>query len=161
MVTSRPVAALSRSATSIRHTFRRHGDQRAEAENHEDGDESRYPDDPAHASAQLPVLRFPAAYVHSLRVLRIKNANRPAPPRWAPDWVRCGTSPSDALSPAAQEALSAAGMTQNPPDLRPDLAPRMRGSRDERPPRPADRIGMVSLGCPKALVDSERILTRA
>jgi ribosomal protein S12 methylthiotransferase len=27
-------------------------------------------------------------------------------------------------------------------------------------PRPAPRIGIVSLGCPKALVDSERILTR-
>ena len=27
-------------------------------------------------------------------------------------------------------------------------------------PKPAPRIGMVSLGCPKALVDSERILTR-
>jgi ribosomal protein S12 methylthiotransferase len=29
-----------------------------------------------------------------------------------------------------------------------------------RRPRPAPRIGLVSLGCPKALVDSERILTR-
>ena len=27
-------------------------------------------------------------------------------------------------------------------------------------PRPAPRISFVSLGCPKALVDSERILTR-
>ena len=48
-------------------------------------------------------------------------------------------------------------MTQNPPDLRPDLAnarvPEAR--RDGQP-----TIGMVSLGCPKALVDSERILTR-
>ena len=46
-------------------------------------------------------------------------------------------------------------MTQNPPDLRPDLAgaaiPEAAGG---------PRIGMVSLGCPKALVDSERILTR-
>jgi ribosomal protein S12 methylthiotransferase len=44
------------------------------------------------------------------------------------------------------------------PDLaRPDLAHLAR--RDEaRPGQP--RIGMVSLGCPKALVDSERILTR-
>ncbi|MDJ0638829.1 MAG: 30S ribosomal protein S12 methylthiotransferase RimO [Paracoccaceae bacterium] len=45
----------------------------------------------------------------------------------------------------------------NPPDLRPDLArahlPEAR--RDGQP-----TIGMVSLGCPKALVDSERILTR-
>lgn len=52
-------------------------------------------------------------------------------------------------------------MTQNPPNLRPDLAPKPRIDA----PRPANRnaqprIGMVSLGCPKALVDSERILTR-
>lgn len=50
----------------------------------------------------------------------------------------------------------------NPPNLRPDLAPKARIS---DPARPSDRpgqpkIGMVSLGCPKALVDSERILTR-
>lgn len=48
-------------------------------------------------------------------------------------------------------------MSQNPPLLRPDLAratiPEVR--RDGQP-----TIGMVSLGCPKALVDSERILTR-
>jgi ribosomal protein S12 methylthiotransferase len=48
-------------------------------------------------------------------------------------------------------------MSQNPPSLRPDLAhahvPDVR-----RPGQPT--IGMVSLGCPKALVDSERILTR-
>ncbi len=48
-------------------------------------------------------------------------------------------------------------MTANPPLLRPDLArahiPETR--RDGQP-----TIGMVSLGCPKALVDSERILTR-
>ena len=49
-------------------------------------------------------------------------------------------------------------MPQNPPDLRPDLAPRARMPADDRPGQP--RIGMVSLGCPKALVDSERILTR-
>jgi ribosomal protein S12 methylthiotransferase len=49
-------------------------------------------------------------------------------------------------------------MSQNPPDLRPDLAPRARLDADARPGQP--RIGMVSLGCPKALVDSERILTR-
>ena len=30
----------------------------------------------------------------------------------------------------------------------------------EAPARPAPRISFVSLGCPKALVDSERILTR-
>jgi ribosomal protein S12 methylthiotransferase len=49
-------------------------------------------------------------------------------------------------------------MSQNPPDLRPDLAPRARISDTPRPGQPT--IGMVSLGCPKALVDSERILTR-
>jgi ribosomal protein S12 methylthiotransferase len=47
---------------------------------------------------------------------------------------------------------------QNPPDLRPDLAPRARITDLARPGQPT--IGMVSLGCPKALVDSERILTR-
>ncbi|MEQ5871695.1 30S ribosomal protein S12 methylthiotransferase RimO [Sagittula sp. NFXS13] len=46
---------------------------------------------------------------------------------------------------------------QNPPDLRPDLA-RARVSETRRDGQPT--IGMVSLGCPKALVDSERILTR-
>ncbi|GGL70344.1 ribosomal protein S12 methylthiotransferase RimO [Wenxinia marina] len=50
------------------------------------------------------------------------------------------------------------GMTMNPPDLRPDLAPRARLTDAPRPGQPT--IGMVSLGCPKALVDSERILTR-
>ncbi|KIQ69111.1 30S ribosomal protein S12 methylthiotransferase RimO [Wenxinia marina] len=49
-------------------------------------------------------------------------------------------------------------MTMNPPDLRPDLAPRARLTDAPRPGQPT--IGMVSLGCPKALVDSERILTR-
>ena len=50
-------------------------------------------------------------------------------------------------------------MSSNPPALRPDLAPRPRLDGDAaRPGQP--RIGMVSLGCPKALVDSERILTR-
>ena len=48
-------------------------------------------------------------------------------------------------------------MTANPPDLRPDrAAPHLTEAR--RPGQPT--IGMVSLGCPKALVDSERILTR-
>lgn len=46
---------------------------------------------------------------------------------------------------------------QNPPDLRPDLA-RARITDTVRDGQPT--IGMVSLGCPKALVDSERILTR-
>ncbi|WP_116130933.1 30S ribosomal protein S12 methylthiotransferase RimO [Tropicimonas sp. IMCC34043] len=52
-------------------------------------------------------------------------------------------------------------MSQNPPDLRPDLArAQVPGTArpDARPDQPM--IGMVSLGCPKALVDSERILTR-
>ena len=49
-------------------------------------------------------------------------------------------------------------MTQNPPNLRPDLAPRAKISEPAREGQP--KIGMVSLGCPKALVDSERILTR-
>ena len=49
-------------------------------------------------------------------------------------------------------------MSQNPPDLRPDIAPRARLTGTARPGQPT--IGMVSLGCPKALVDSERILTR-
>jgi ribosomal protein S12 methylthiotransferase len=49
-------------------------------------------------------------------------------------------------------------MSANPPTLRPDLAPAARDFAAARPGQP--RIGMVSLGCPKALVDSERILTR-
>ena len=67
-------------------------------------------------------------------------------------------------------------MSTNPPNLRPDLAPKARLdniapkarldniapkakiSNPDRPGQPT--IGMVSLGCPKALVDSERILTR-
>ncbi|MGB7268071.1 MAG: 30S ribosomal protein S12 methylthiotransferase RimO, partial [Albidovulum sp.] len=49
-------------------------------------------------------------------------------------------------------------MSQNPPSLRPDLAPRPIFGGPAREGQPT--IGMVSLGCPKALVDSERILTR-
>ena len=50
-------------------------------------------------------------------------------------------------------------MSVNPPDLRPDRAPDPRlGAAPARDGQP--RVGMVSLGCPKALVDSERILTR-
>ncbi len=49
-------------------------------------------------------------------------------------------------------------MSTNPPNLRPDLAPKAKISNPARPGQPT--IGMVSLGCPKALVDSERILTR-
>ncbi|MGV6846879.1 MAG: 30S ribosomal protein S12 methylthiotransferase RimO [Marinibacterium sp.] len=52
-------------------------------------------------------------------------------------------------------------MAANPPNLRPDLAPGIDlagPALDRRRNQP--QIGMVSLGCPKALVDSERILTR-
>jgi len=49
-------------------------------------------------------------------------------------------------------------MSQNPPDLRPDLAPKLQVRDTQRPGQPT--VGMVSLGCPKALVDSERILTK-
>jgi ribosomal protein S12 methylthiotransferase len=49
-------------------------------------------------------------------------------------------------------------MSTNPVNLRPDLAPKARIGDAPRPGQPT--IGMVSLGCPKALVDSERILTR-
>ena len=59
---------------------------------------------------------------------------------------------------AGPPMLWATSMTQNPPDLRPDLAPKARLTEARRPGQPT--IGMVSLGCPKALVDSERILTR-
>ncbi len=46
----------------------------------------------------------------------------------------------------------------NPPELRPDLAPKATLTETPRAGQPT--LGMVSLGCPKALVDSERILTR-
>ncbi|WP_395002545.1 30S ribosomal protein S12 methylthiotransferase RimO [Cypionkella sp.] len=53
-------------------------------------------------------------------------------------------------------------MSQNPPlpnlGLRPDLAPKL--TLRDTPRKGQPTIGMVSLGCPKALVDSERILTR-
>jgi ribosomal protein S12 methylthiotransferase len=49
-------------------------------------------------------------------------------------------------------------MSTNPPSLRPDLAPKAKITHAPRNGQPT--IGMVSLGCPKALVDSERILTR-
>ena len=48
-------------------------------------------------------------------------------------------------------------MSVNPPSLRPDLA-RAKLQKNLRDGQ--STIGMVSLGCPKALVDSERILTR-
>ena len=57
----------------------------------------------------------------------------------------------------AKSHAIARDMTQNPPNLRPDLA-RARIEETIREGQP--KIGMVSLGCPKALVDSERILTR-
>mgnify|MGYP000412457559 CR=1 FL=1 len=46
----------------------------------------------------------------------------------------------------------------NPPELRPDRAAPTLSEPRPRPGQPT--VGMVSLGCPKALVDSERILTR-
>jgi ribosomal protein S12 methylthiotransferase len=49
-------------------------------------------------------------------------------------------------------------MSGNPPLLRPDLARATLPVAPRRPGQPT--VGMVSLGCPKALVDSERILTR-
>ncbi|MEM1088505.1 MAG: 30S ribosomal protein S12 methylthiotransferase RimO [Pseudomonadota bacterium] len=49
-------------------------------------------------------------------------------------------------------------MSSNPPELRPDLAPPILAPDTRRQGQPS--IGMVSLGCPKALVDSERILSR-
>jgi len=48
-------------------------------------------------------------------------------------------------------------MSNNPPHLRPDLA---RASIPDARRSGQPTIGLVSLGCPKALVDSERILTR-
>ena len=59
--------------------------------------------------------------------------------------------------PQHRQTRYIARMTQNPPNLRPDLA-RSLVPDTRRPGQPT--IGMVSLGCPKALVDSERILTR-
>jgi len=76
----------------------------------------------------------------------------------------CGQGIADIPRQPVTRGLSAApfprytrGMADNPPNLRPDLA-RARVPEAARPGQP--RIGMVSLGCPKALVDSERILTR-
>ena len=58
-------------------------------------------------------------------------------------------------------------MSTNPPNLRPDLAPKARIEKVTEESQTVHTlrtgqptIGMVSLGCPKALVDSERILTR-
>lgn len=66
-----------------------------------------------------------------------------------------------ALQPlrAPVDARAGAGTPPNLGSARPDQAPGPRiAATDARPGQP--RIGMVSLGCPKALVDSERILTR-
>ena len=49
-------------------------------------------------------------------------------------------------------------MVTNDKSNRPDIAPRIIVSKNQKDNQP--KIGMVSLGCPKALVDSERILTR-
>ena len=62
------------------------------------------------------------------------------------------------LFPTRRNYTIAQRMSTNPPNLRPDLAPKARLDGSDRPGQPT--IGMVSLGCPKALVDSERILTR-
>ncbi len=66
-------------------------------------------------------------------------------------------TPQSTRIPKPAPIAYTARMSTNPPDLRPDLA-RARVSETNRPGQP--NIGMVSLGCPKALVDSERILTR-
>ena len=49
-------------------------------------------------------------------------------------------------------------MVSNDKSHRPDVAPKISILKNRQNNQP--RIGMVSLGCPKALVDSERILTR-
>ena len=49
-------------------------------------------------------------------------------------------------------------MSLNQKSRRPDIAPKI--DIDSNSERSQPNIGMVSLGCPKALVDSERILTR-
>ena len=63
-----------------------------------------------------------------------------------------------AICPSLRLPVYPRSMTQNPPNLRPDLARSLVPETPRRPGQPT--IGMVSLGCPKALVDSERILTR-
>lgn len=71
-------------------------------------------------------------------------------------------SPLPRMIPQPLRATADAPKGATPPNLgpmRPDLAPKASiGASDARAGQP--RIGMVSLGCPKALVDSERILTR-
>ena len=75
-------------------------------------------------------------------------------------WMRPQQRAGSAFQPCRFAGYTPA-MTDpaNPPDLRPDLAPKPRFSEPKREGQPT--IGMVSLGCPKALVDSERILTRS
>jgi len=70
--------------------------------------------------------------------------------------VRAGAT--DFGLPARGRERYTPAMSQNPAQTRPDLAPRGRMTDAPRAGQPT--IGMVSLGCPKALVDSERILTR-
>lgn len=72
-------------------------------------------------------------------------------------WVR-KTLPASERLPFEVLHVHGLWMVTNPPDLRPDRAPDPRFDATNRADQPA--IGMVSLGCPKALVDSERILTR-
>jgi len=68
--------------------------------------------------------------------------------------------------PTGRDIRYTATMSQNPPSLRPDLAnarvPHDAAQATVTAPKRENQptIGMVSLGCPKALVDSERILTR-
>ena len=65
--------------------------------------------------------------------------------------VRTWRPSSDAPLPVRAEIAYIRPMSQNPPILRPDLArPLVPDIR--RPGQPT--IGMVSLGCPKALVDT-------
>jgi len=71
-------------------------------------------------------------------------------------YARSGQQPLLSFSAGPRMSISRR-MSTNPPDLRPDLAhASVQGQRRDGQPV----IGMVSLGCPKALVDSERILTR-
>ncbi|SHL64385.1 SSU ribosomal protein S12P methylthiotransferase [Roseovarius marisflavi] len=85
-----------------------------------------------------------------------------APPKHThPDYAQPGVvtqSSSQIPFTLARTSGMTRAMSQNPPSLRPDLAPRAKLTDTPRKGQPT--IGMVSLGCPKALVDSERILTR-
>src|SRR5262245_41878506 len=48
----------------------------------------------------------------------------------------------------------------SPPRAEAAKAPNARADLASKKPRAAPKVGFVSLGCPKALVDSEHILTR-